>query len=192
MLEPMTTMGDARMTSTFTPVSGSLQGDAVAHHLWATDRLLEFCGSLTEEQLQHHAPGTYGSIIDTLRHVVGSDRWYLTFFSTSASPLPAIDESNGATLEQLRTETERNAAAWTEVLAGDPDPDRDIAEMDPRWEFHVPLGFRLAQATHHGTDHRSQVCTALTTLGIEPPEIDVWAYGDTIGRTRFVELVASS
>jgi hypothetical protein len=36
------------------------------------------------------------------------------------------------------------------------------------------------------------VCTALSTLGIEPPEIDVWAYGDAIGRTRFVELAASS
>jgi uncharacterized damage-inducible protein DinB len=29
---------------------------------------------------------------------------------------------------------------------------------------------------HHGTDHRSQVCTALTRLGVEPPEIDVWAW----------------
>ena len=40
------------------------------------------------------------------------------------------------------------------------------------------MGIRLAQAIHHGTDHRSQVCTALTTLGIEPPAIDVWDYAD--------------
>ncbi len=44
--------------------------------------------------------------------------------------------------------------------------------------------FRLAQVIHHGTDHRSQVCTILSTLGIEPPEIDVWAYGEATGRTR--------
>lgn len=31
-----------------------------------------------------------------------------------------------------------------------------------------------AQALHHGTDHRSQICTALTTLGVEPLLIDVW------------------
>jgi uncharacterized damage-inducible protein DinB len=37
---------------------------------------------------------------------------------------------------------------------------------------------------HHGTDHRSQICTALTVLGIEPPAIDVWDYGDTVGRTE--------
>lgn len=37
-------------------------------------------------------------------------------------------------------------------------------------------------ALHHGTDHRSQICTVLTTLGVEPPEIDVWDYGMEKGR----------
>ena len=44
------------------------------------------------------------------------------------------------------------------------------------------MGIRLAQAIHHGTDHRSQICTALTMLGIEPPFIDVWAFGAETGR----------
>ena len=49
-------------------------------------------------------------------------------------------------------------------------------------ETHAPKGIRLAQVIHHGTDHRSQICTALTQLGVEPPEIDVWAYGVASGR----------
>jgi uncharacterized damage-inducible protein DinB len=181
------------MTTEFAPVQGSLQGDAFAHHLWATDRLLTFCERLTDDQLAHHTQGTYGSIIGTLRHLVASDRWYLTFFPNSQPPLAEIDEDQegGLTLDQLRMEMGRNAAAWVEVLAAQPDPEADVAELDPKWEFHVPLGLRLAQAVHHGTDHRSQVCTALTTLGIEPPEIDVWAYGEATGRTRAVELVAT-
>ncbi len=44
-------------------------------------------------------------------------------------------------------------------------------------ESHAPLGIRLAQVLDHGT-HRSQICTALTTLGVEPPDIDVWDFGD--------------
>jgi uncharacterized damage-inducible protein DinB len=43
---------------------------------------------------------------------------------------------------------------------------------------------RLAQVVHHGTDHRSQVSTALTSLGVEPPDIDVWAYAREFGRER--------
>ncbi len=57
-------------------------------------------------------------------------------------------------------------------------------------EFHAPLGIRLSQAIHHGTDHRSQVCTALTNLGITPPEIDVWDYAQAGG--RLVDVPATS
>jgi uncharacterized damage-inducible protein DinB len=56
---------------------------------------------------------------------------------------------------------------------------------------HAPLGIRLAQALHHGTDHRSQVCTALTTLGIEPPAIDLWDYGALDGRV-FTEPIGAA
>ena len=44
------------------------------------------------------------------------------------------------------------------------------------------MGIRLAQALHHGADHRSQVCTALTVLGFEPPEIDVADFAWQAGR----------
>jgi uncharacterized damage-inducible protein DinB len=49
-------------------------------------------------------------------------------------------------------------------------------------ELHAPVSIRLAEALHHGTDHRSQICTALTSLAVEPPFIDVWDFGLTEGR----------
>jgi uncharacterized damage-inducible protein DinB len=42
----------------------------------------------------------------------------------------------------------------------------------------------LAQAIHHGTDHRSQICTVLTSLGIEPPSIGVWDYAEATDRAQ--------
>jgi uncharacterized damage-inducible protein DinB len=39
----------------------------------------------------------------------------------------------------------------------------------------------------HGTDHRSQICTALTTLGIRPPQIGVMPYGIRIGTVQETE-----
>jgi uncharacterized damage-inducible protein DinB len=50
------------------------------------------------------------------------------------------------------------------------------------YERDASIGIRLAQALNHGTDHRSQICTALTTLGVEPPGIDVWEFGMQTGR----------
>jgi uncharacterized damage-inducible protein DinB len=57
-----------------------------------------------------------------------------------------------------------------------------VRHRDDGSETHAPVGLRLAQALHHGSDHRSQVCTALTALGVEPPEIDLWAFGWKDGR----------
>lgn len=76
--------------------------------------------------------------------------------------------------------------------------------LDPRaalpetnaWGEAVPSGATLAFAAstpigprhparagvHPGTDHRSQVCTALTTIGVEPPAINAWDLADQHGR----------
>ncbi len=61
-----------------------------------------------------------------------------------------------------------------------------MVELDQGWEFHVPMGIRLAQAIHHATDHRSQICTALTSLGLTPPQIEPWDFGTATGRAREV------
>ena len=161
----------------------NLMHDAFRHHAWANDRILEVSSSLTEEQLGTFAQGTRGPILDTLRHLVGSDAWYL--WVITGGKVARIDEDHMRVAE-LREAAKACAAQWEELLAGNPDPDLDVVRRDDDFEFHAPLGLRLAQAVHHGTDHRSQVCTALTSLGMEPPLIDVWDWGEAIGRTREV------
>ncbi len=92
------------------------------------------------------------------------------------------------TLDDLRAAMARNAAEWPRILAERVDPDEMATRRrDDGSESHAPIGIRLAQVVHHGTDHRSQVCTALTTLGIEPPEIDVWAFAESQGRISVTE-----
>jgi uncharacterized damage-inducible protein DinB len=171
-------------------VTSSLLGDAFAHHSWATERLMDDCAGLTAELLTTIAPGTYGSILGTFRHLVATDRWYLSFFP-SGEALAPIDEDAELSLAELRSLMASNATAWTELLAGDLHADADVVERGDGWEFHSPLGFRLAQVIHHGTDHRSQICSALTGLGLAPPDIDLWAFGEATGRTRAVRVAAA-
>jgi uncharacterized damage-inducible protein DinB len=162
-------------------VSRSLLGDAFAHHVWATLRLLDTCLALSPEQLETAVPGTYGSIVDTMRHLVGGDSWYL--FDMTGDRARRIEEDQ-MDLRQLRAAMEGDSTAWFQLLAQDPDPDAVVREIDENdgYERDAPVGIRLAQALHHGTDHRSQVCTALTALGVEPPAIDVWDFGVQDGR----------
>ena len=154
--------------------------DALAHHVWATIRLLDTCAELTPEQLATTVPGTFGSILETLRHLVGSDASYLTLLSGGG--VSDIDEKR-ASLTDLKAAMERHGPLWEALLAADPDPDLMIVrQRDDGSESHAPLGIRLAQVVHHGTDHRSQVCTALTSLGIEPPDVDVWSLAQARGQ----------
>src|SRR3954453_11547053 len=158
----------------------SLLDDAFGHHAWATSRLIDVCLPLTDEQLAATVPGTYGSIPDPLRHLVGADRSYLSVLSDGR--VQAIDEDT-MDVRGLRAAMETAADDWVAVLASDPDPTATVTRHRPDGSLsHAPAGIRLAQAIHHGTDHRSQICTALTTLGIEPPAIDVWDFGEKDGR----------
>ena len=162
--------------------------DAFEHHIWATTRLIDTCLELTPEQLDATAPGTYGSILDTQRHIVGADAGYL--FVLSGERVPEVDE-DGMDLTELRAAIQRNGTEWSKVLASDLDPERVLVRRrDDGSESRAPVGIRLAQVIHHGTDHRSQICTILTTLGVEPPLIDVWDYA--WDRGTLVEIEPSS
>ncbi len=169
-------------------MSTSLLADSFAHHVWATLRLLDTCRSLSPEQLGTSVQGTYGSILDTIRHLIGADSSYL--FTMTGGQVAAINEDEMA-LPDLQKAMEANAQAWSRLLAHELDPEAVVVRhRDDGTESHAPLGIRLAQALHHGTDHRSQICTALTTLGVPPPEIDVWNFGVQDGRVT--EIPAAS
>ena len=166
----------------------SLLADPFGHHAWATLRLLDACIPLSPDQLNTAVPGTYGSILDTLRHLVGSDTGYLSAVTEGAVPRIHEQQRN---LKELRSVMERDGVAWSAFLAHDPDPDAAVVRRRPDSpEAHVPVGIVLAQALHHGSDHRSQVCTALTSLGIEPPPIDVWDFADHDARLTEVPSVS--
>jgi uncharacterized damage-inducible protein DinB len=167
----------------------SLLEDAFAHHVWATLRLVDTCVGLSPHQLETAVPGTYGSILDTLRHCVGSDAWDL--FVATGNRASLIDEED-MNLSELRAVMQSHGPAWSGLLARDLDPDAVLDEVDENdgYERHIAMGIQLAQVLHHGTDHRSQVCTALTALGVEPPRIDVLDFGMQSGRV--VEITPAS
>jgi uncharacterized damage-inducible protein DinB len=162
-----------------------LLADAFGHHVWATIRVLDACASLDDAELATAVPGTYGSIVDTLRHLVGGDVFYLDVLR-GGEPEPFNEAASD--IPTLRATMEAHDSAWQRLVAGDLDPTADVVECEASgYETHASLGIRLSQALYHGTDHRSQVCTALTTLGIEPPPIEAWDFARLDGRMFTIE-----
>jgi uncharacterized damage-inducible protein DinB len=166
----------------------SILTDAFGHHLWANQLVLDACATLSPEQLATPVPGTYGSIESTLRHLIQADSFYLWVQRGSTGPL--IPAENSLSIAELRAANDQHAEGYRDLLAGSQDPDLEVAEHGDGWDFVATLGIRVAQIVHHGSDHRSQICTGLTALGVAPPDIDLWAYGAATARTREVVTAA--
>ena len=80
----------------------TLLDDAFAHHMWATLQVMDVCAGLDPDRLEATAPGTYGTILDTLRHIVEADSSYP--FAMTDGKVQPIDEER-MDLAELRKAT---------------------------------------------------------------------------------------
>ena len=152
--------------------------DAFRHNIWATKELLAACRELSDEQLGASASGSYGDVLATFNHLVRSDAAYLRRLSGIATPWVDLDEQVG--IAELLARANEAGAIWERYLAGPIDADR-IFIVD-EGTYRVMAGVLIAQALNHGNVHREQICANLTAAGIEPPDLQGWAYGEATGR----------
>lgn len=147
-----------------------------SHHLWANLLLLEQCAKLTDEQLDATLVGTFGSIRDTLQHLVTSEQNYFSRISTGSRFQRAENEPpmTMAQLIEASRVTGTGLIEWAPKIQAE-----DTVQID--WDGtprDVPKTILLTQVINHATEHRAQIMAILTQLGIEPPELDSWTYFD--------------
>jgi len=153
--------------------------DPFRHNAWATRELLRTCRDLSPEQLDATATGTFGTIRETLAHVVRAERFYRSLLDAA----PEWGRPDGATpLDVLEERAGDMAAFWESFLSRPIDTERVVVDENETETTRVAAGVLIAQVLNHGNEHRGHVCTILTTLGIPPPELDGWAYGEAVGR----------
>ena len=158
--------------------------EAFRHNAWATKRLLEYCRELAPDQLKATATGTFGTITSTLNHLIYADAGYLPRARVTRPAWAEGDETDVSDLKELEARVDETAGLWKRYLA---DP------LDARYKLSLDQGayeaesfVPIAQALHHGNVHREQICSILTALGLEPPDLQVWAYAEATGHSREV------
>ncbi|HEX5478352.1 MAG TPA: DinB family protein [Dehalococcoidia bacterium] len=150
------------------------------HNAWANLELIDACSRLPDADLAATLDGAYGPVTDTLHHIIGNEAAYLMVYGVQIEGAPAPGE-RFARWETLRALALRTGEALVEQ-ARLVDPERRLkGEMNGR-AYDMAAGIPLAQAVHHGTDHRSQVASILSSRGIEPPMLSVWAFAEASGQ----------
>jgi uncharacterized damage-inducible protein DinB len=150
-----------------------------AHNAWANLKLLDFCEQLGDAQLDSTAIGGFGSIRNTLRHIINSEVGYVERVN---GKLPAIPPSND---QFPGFPVLKDAARWAGdellQLALSAREDTTVRQRPPRHIFQYRLASLIVQAITHSTEHRAQIAAIITQLGMEPPDMSVWQYIEDIG-----------
>jgi uncharacterized damage-inducible protein DinB len=150
--------------------------DLYRHHLWANLSLFEVCEPLPDMVLDATATGTYGSVRDTLVHLLAAEGRYLSAMKgESEPPADALKEGDFPGTEALKS-LARTQGGQLLALAENAQSNEIIKVERGGQTYEIPISIFFAQAINHATEHRSHVCTILTQQGIEPPNLDVWSY----------------
>jgi uncharacterized damage-inducible protein DinB len=158
--------------------------DLVRHNIWATGQILDFCRNADEATLNATVPGTYGSILVTLRHMINSEASYL-YRLTGARPSHPWSGEETVGVDVLAERAAILANAWERFLASyEVDTERlGEARGGDGKVFAVRAGIFITQALHHANEHRAQICTIIGACGFEAPDVSAWDYALTKGRS---------
>ena len=146
------------------------------HNIWANTQILEACSALSDEQLDAEPQSaTKGNIRSTLSHLVTSQKGYLRLLT-----LPVKE----------RLENPEPAPPFAELLKSASSSGDRLLEIArdqssfPMGQLQTTDGFLvepwvvMVQIINHATEHREQIKSMLSALGVTPPNIDGWDYAE--------------
>jgi uncharacterized damage-inducible protein DinB len=144
------------------------------HNNWSNSQIIRACSALSDEQLDAEPQSaTKGSIRVTLSHLVSSQRGYLSLLTLPVEARPQVRLAFAELAESARVSGEGLLA-----LARDEHSNPLESRVQTRDGYLVESWVVMVQAINHATEHREQIKSMLTALGVTPPEIDGWSYGE--------------
>jgi uncharacterized damage-inducible protein DinB len=150
------------------------------YNLWANLRLLDVCAQLSDAQLDATTKGIYGSVRETLMHMLAAEEGY-TRSLTGKIPTPALKEfTTFPGFDEMRRRAKESGEALI-MFAEQAEPGElsQILHLDGG-TYDAAVIIVVIQVINHAIDHRSQISTLLSQQDIEPPDLDSWAYNDAM------------
>ncbi len=141
---------------------------------WANQQVLATCLELSAAQLETPLPGAYGTLRDTLEHILRSEAGYVRLL-TGTRPQPAFRWEDRPDVPQMAEFAVQVGAALLDAASRVSPTDRITSEWDGRaLEYHALAVF--IQILNHGIEHRTNITTILNQGLAQPPGVDGWSY----------------
>jgi uncharacterized damage-inducible protein DinB len=144
------------------------------HNNWANLQVFDACKSLKEEELDFQPQSAVrGTIRETLQHLVLSQEDYASMLTKFNHP---PERELAPTLLELRQVMDKSGRDLISLV-------QDSSSGLLQSQIHLSDGYRvepwvfIVQVINHATEHREQIKSIMTALGVEPPRVDGWMYG---------------
>lgn len=152
---------------------------------WATEKLLDAAAGLTAEQFDAPGHAGHGSIRETLVHMCGAHRGWLSWWDGSLSAMDAYrlkadpaDYPDLASVRRLWAEVDAQTCAFTARLTDDMAASKLTFAGPDGSEGGMVLWHMMLHVANHGTQHRSEAAAMLTEHGRSPGDLDMIDYFD--------------
>lgn len=148
--------------------------EAFRHNLWANLQQLDACARLGDDELVATAPGTYGTVRDTLVHIFASEGRYVSAFPGQAEGMLS-EAAPFVGFESLRDYAVASGQALLDAASSQP------AELILKGTYRgvpyeMPASILLIHAINHATEHRAHIVSILSQRGVETPRLDGIGY----------------
>ncbi len=152
----------------------NILGKFFEHNLWSNLQILQACQGLSDEQLDAEpVSATKGTIRTTLVHIAEAEEDYLADLTGVQSTFDLEQFPGFDVLRQALTHSGEGFLSLVSDLADE----RLVLPVHTRDGYTIEPWVLVLQAINHATEHREQIKSMLTALGIKPPRIDGWVYG---------------
>jgi uncharacterized damage-inducible protein DinB len=146
----------------------------ILYNNWANQRVLQACQNLSEDQLAAATPGAYGTIRETLEHIIQAEADYVGRL-TGDRPQPSFRWEDQPALADLSVFAGQVADALLDAVQRIP-PTHLVHEEEDGLFIDYQARHLFMQAINHGIEHRTNITTILSGLGLPAPEVDGWGY----------------
>lgn len=152
---------------------------------WVNRRFYDHCAKLSDEEFRRDRQAFFGSIHNTLNHLLVVDRLWLDRIEGVENNIRALNQILYEDFGELRVAREKEDEHIVEIVDS-----MDEARLKQILAYtlisgatgETPIHLILITLFNHQTHHRGQVHTMLTQAGIRMPGSDIIDYLDDIAR----------